>query len=331
MYTLCYAVMLSIGSSLRVSTWAMEAAQRNGRVVVCNLQWTPFDDEADLVIHARSDLVVAGLLERLGLQPPAPYRLTRHVIVNVRPAEHDEVQPKQLKMANAAWRKASMSSSADALQRLERPPPVAVEVSLTDCDFATPYAFAKALVVDGPGVPGTSPGPTTYFERSDKDKSKLQLCAGGVVALIPAPGSSAATLTIQTTGRHGEPHICLQIDLSTKGLTRHTLEFDGSRRDWNAAQGAASTLELCRTLSAQERERKAMLQAEALEHERQVEEDTRTLTSLQEQAVQMRTSLSGEQRHGQELAADGSEERETLEGRPNGRSWLSGVRNILGV
>jgi hypothetical protein len=227
-------VMLSIGSSLRVSTWAMEAAQRNGRVVVCNLQWTPFDDTADLVIHARSDQVLAGLLERLQLQP-APYRLTRHVAVNVRPAALEEVKPKQVKLAKAAWRKAAKSMSANPLQNLESSPAVAVEISLTDCDLTTPYAFAKCLVVDGPGVPGTSPAATTYFERSDEDASKLQLCAGGVVALVPAPGNTEATLTIQTTGRHGEPYICLPINLSAMGLTRHTLEFDRSLGEWRIA------------------------------------------------------------------------------------------------
>merc|ERR1719152_268101 len=114
----------------------MEAAQQNGRVVVCNLQWTPFDDAADLVIHARSDQVLAGLLERLQLQP-APYRLTRHVGVNVRPAALEEVKPKQVKLAKAAWRKAAKSMSANPLQNLESSPAVAVEVSLTDCDWAT--------------------------------------------------------------------------------------------------------------------------------------------------------------------------------------------------
>jgi NAD-dependent protein deacetylase sirtuin 6 len=41
-----------------------------GKVVIVNLQTTPFNDEADLVIHARCDAVVEGVCKALGVEIP---------------------------------------------------------------------------------------------------------------------------------------------------------------------------------------------------------------------------------------------------------------------
>jgi mono-ADP-ribosyltransferase sirtuin 6 len=67
-------VMLVMGSSLRVSSWPAQiaAANPNAKLIVCNLQWTPFSDSAaDLVIHARSDQVMHELAQALAIEKPA--------------------------------------------------------------------------------------------------------------------------------------------------------------------------------------------------------------------------------------------------------------------
>ena len=62
-----------MGSSLRVSPANLlpqATAERGGNLVICNLQKTPLDDYAALVIHAKCDDIMTGLMERLGYQTP---------------------------------------------------------------------------------------------------------------------------------------------------------------------------------------------------------------------------------------------------------------------
>jgi mono-ADP-ribosyltransferase sirtuin 6 len=59
-------LVLSLGTSLRIEP-AGGLPTRAKQFVVCNLQVTPYDKEAALVIRAKVDDVMAGLLQRLGL------------------------------------------------------------------------------------------------------------------------------------------------------------------------------------------------------------------------------------------------------------------------
>jgi len=76
-------LMLVLGSSLRVSVWAVDevAENPNARVVIINLQTTPFDDNA-LHIFARTDTGLQMLMQKLGLEIP-PWRLHRRLKVSV--------------------------------------------------------------------------------------------------------------------------------------------------------------------------------------------------------------------------------------------------------
>ena len=61
-----------LGTSMRVEP-ACELPmmrKRRGRLVICNLQATPYDSKADLVIHSRTDVVMVRLMEKLGIQIP---------------------------------------------------------------------------------------------------------------------------------------------------------------------------------------------------------------------------------------------------------------------
>lgn len=74
---------LSMGSSLRVTPAAQipyETAQRGGKLVIVNIQKTPLDDSAALVIHAFCDVVMEKLMTALNLQIPG-FKLVRHLKV----------------------------------------------------------------------------------------------------------------------------------------------------------------------------------------------------------------------------------------------------------
>lgn len=74
---------IALGSSLTVTPAAdmpHRVAQRGKRLVIVNLQKTPLDEEASLVIHARTDEVMRGLMERMNLTIPE-FRLTRFIEV----------------------------------------------------------------------------------------------------------------------------------------------------------------------------------------------------------------------------------------------------------
>ena len=67
-------VCLSMGSSLRVSpanTFPEQCALNGGQLVICNLQTTPLDHLATLVIHAKCDDVMELLMKKLNYQIPA--------------------------------------------------------------------------------------------------------------------------------------------------------------------------------------------------------------------------------------------------------------------
>jgi NAD-dependent SIR2 family protein deacetylase len=66
-------LMLCMGSSLRVTPAAdipCETVEHGGQLVIINLQKTPLDKMAKLVIHAKIDDVVEILMEKLKLGIP---------------------------------------------------------------------------------------------------------------------------------------------------------------------------------------------------------------------------------------------------------------------
>jgi NAD-dependent SIR2 family protein deacetylase len=74
---------LSMGSSLRVNPAAqipLETAQQGGKLVIVNIQRTPLDDSAALVINAFCDVVMEKLMAKLGYEIPG-FKLIRHLKV----------------------------------------------------------------------------------------------------------------------------------------------------------------------------------------------------------------------------------------------------------
>ena len=84
--------MLAMGSSLRVNPaaeMALETANAGGNLVIVNLQKTPLDDAATMIIHARIDELMEKLMAELNIQIPV-FRLKRFAEVTI--AENDEGQ-----------------------------------------------------------------------------------------------------------------------------------------------------------------------------------------------------------------------------------------------
>ena len=64
---------LVMGTSLRVQPAAsmpLETVNNKGNLVICNLQKTPIDQYATLVIHAKCDDIMELLMKKLGYQIP---------------------------------------------------------------------------------------------------------------------------------------------------------------------------------------------------------------------------------------------------------------------
>lgn len=64
-------LMLSLGSSLRVTPACdipVEMVENGGKLVIVNLQKTPLDNMAALVIHARIQNVMGLLMEKLNMK-----------------------------------------------------------------------------------------------------------------------------------------------------------------------------------------------------------------------------------------------------------------------
>jgi len=80
---------LVLGSSLTVSpacNMPEATADKGGKLVICNLQRTPLDAKAFMIIHAKTDTVMTEVMKRLGFEIPN-WKLYRRVRVSSKPIE----------------------------------------------------------------------------------------------------------------------------------------------------------------------------------------------------------------------------------------------------
>ncbi|KAG6637810.1 NAD-dependent protein deacetylase SRT1 [Carya illinoinensis] len=71
-------VVLCLGTSLQITpacNLPLKSLRGGGKIVIVNLQKTPKDKKASLVIHGRVDKVIAGVMDRLNLQIPPFIRI----------------------------------------------------------------------------------------------------------------------------------------------------------------------------------------------------------------------------------------------------------------
>lgn len=76
-------VILCLGTSLQITpacNLPLRAVRAGGKMVIINLQATPKDKKAALVIHARVDEVIVGVMEKLSMKIPPFVRIDRIVI-----------------------------------------------------------------------------------------------------------------------------------------------------------------------------------------------------------------------------------------------------------
>jgi mono-ADP-ribosyltransferase sirtuin 6 len=66
---------ICLGSSLQIvpaATLPLKAKKNGGRIVICNLQPTKYDKQADVVIHYRVDEIMTQLVKKLEISLPSP-------------------------------------------------------------------------------------------------------------------------------------------------------------------------------------------------------------------------------------------------------------------
>jgi NAD-dependent SIR2 family protein deacetylase len=88
-------LMLCLGSSLRVNPAAMmpdETVKNGGKIVIVNLQKTPLDEVAAMVIHAKIEDVMTKLMQKLNLEIPN-WQIIRRIKVSYISKENLNIQP----------------------------------------------------------------------------------------------------------------------------------------------------------------------------------------------------------------------------------------------
>ncbi|XP_065912938.1 NAD-dependent protein deacylase sirtuin-6-like isoform X2 [Dysidea avara] len=77
---------ICLGTTLQIvpsGTLPLLTRRNKGKLVICNLQPTKYDDQADLLIHSYVDNIMEGVMKRLGMEiPEAPAVLDRKITVS---------------------------------------------------------------------------------------------------------------------------------------------------------------------------------------------------------------------------------------------------------
>lgn len=84
---------LAMGSSLQVAPGGdipTMVCNKGGRLVIVNLQATPMDVNADLIIHAKCEDVTRLLMQELGIAVP-PWKLRREIVITTTPIDASSI------------------------------------------------------------------------------------------------------------------------------------------------------------------------------------------------------------------------------------------------
>jgi NAD-dependent SIR2 family protein deacetylase len=211
-------VCLAMGSSLRVTPAAdcpAECAERGGKLVIVNLQRTPLDSKAKMVIHAFCDDVSRGLAERLGMEIP-PFKLHRRV---------------------------RFTPSADK-----------AELTMTGVDRdGTPYDFVKSVraqVIDDAGCKIS--GEVTVMPKLASSSALPSAFDVRLPNLSKAEVAAHPKLALQCkfVGNYGEPPATLLVDLPLADERVESVSFQPGRATWEGTIVAAATTAAASATSA---------------------------------------------------------------------------------
>jgi len=143
-------LMMTVGSSLRVSSWAPAAVGRrkDARLVVVNLQWTPLDTAADLKINARSDDVFRLLSDQLACEIP-PFTLRRYLRVSRRVSQKAAAEMKRILRGRGCEAQVRGAEKRELATLLEAQGISCDEILAESIDASgVPYAWMTGLVTD---------------------------------------------------------------------------------------------------------------------------------------------------------------------------------------
>eukprot|EP01137_Pigoraptor_chileana_P014041 Opistho-2@68217 len=210
-------VCICLGSSLRVTPAAhvpVETARNGGKLVIVNLQQTPLDARADLVIHAFTDTVMQMLMVRLGQAIP-PFVLERRCRVGF--AMHpNNVDGEHM---NGASRKSSEF--------------IAWSVAVTGLEESgVPYSLFKRVEVEPRGSGGASIG--TGVVTLPVEPFRLRM------STRRAPSSFVVRTHFH--GHYGEPSLAIEhcvpgglVDDGGEQSTEYVLKYDPATGSWSVS------------------------------------------------------------------------------------------------
>ena len=249
-------VCISLGSSLRVVPAADVPARvgrkAGGKLIIVNLQATPLDGDAALLIRAKCDDVMRLLLEKLGAPTPPPFVLRRAVVVGNVPAapkaaETPAAALKRLGVVDDASIEVTDASGlreggepADAPDETEifalgvEPEAAAAAISAAASGDAPPpmrpFAFARRVALALPagarvGGDGWRRNKHGAVVIDGGDRARV-----GVAVLGGLDDGTVVQCRVVPQGRYGEPPLELAHTARARGAqTLHVLEYDPVR------------------------------------------------------------------------------------------------------
>ena len=231
-------VMLVLGSSLRVSTWPVELARRRGaRVVVCNLQHTPFSESADLVVHARTDDAVRGLARALGVAAP-PFVIARRLVVEPAAVNLGDLRAKVLR---SELDRLAPGASAGCLEKSELTARLAARGAAPEAvtlrfetDGGRPFAVLRqcgALVGSGQAV-------VTPLAAAG-GAAKGGLVDRATLAFFPGGGGGPLRLRLRLAAHFDEPVVELEHTPGTAAAYELEYEPGAAGGGWSVLRVAA--------------------------------------------------------------------------------------------
>jgi NAD-dependent SIR2 family protein deacetylase len=212
-------LLLGLGSSFRVITCnALEDIQRGrGKLVIVNLQKTPYDDACALRIFATTDEVMTAVMAKLRI-PVEPWKLERWV--SIRPSTADSQQAPKAK------------SKVPTVSSVASDTTLAFQ-GLSD-DDRVPYSWIKKVTL------GTM-GPDSAFIPSTTSSATLDTKRAFHPIQISTDSKSKERFThakLTTFGHRGEPDAIVQ--LPTAGAqVEYYLVLDTATGAWTAKVTAA--------------------------------------------------------------------------------------------
>ena len=268
-------VCIVLGSSLRVVPAADVPAhvgrKSGGKLVIVNLQATPLDGDATLLIRAKCDDVMGMLLEKLGAPPPPPFMLRRAVVIGNVPAAPMAETPVAAPVSTEVdldtddgprapsllLREPAGATDKTELFALGVEPEAAAAAISAAASGGTPppmrpFAFALRVALALPAGTRVAEGGWRRNKHGAVVIDGGDCARVGVAVLGGLVDGAVVPCRVVPQGRYGEPPLELAHTVGARGAqTLHVLEYDPVRGgDWNVKHAGPCPAAFLRQIGA---------------------------------------------------------------------------------